>query len=50
MARGMKERLVAKIVIVENDADIAPLVQKLLEFEGHQAILVQEPREAAAVV
>jgi len=41
---------VAKIVIVENDADIAPLVQKLLEFEGHQAILVQEPREAAAVV
>ncbi len=40
----------AKIVIVENDTDIAPLVQKLLEFEGHQAILVQEPREAAAVV
>lgn len=50
MARRTKEYLVAKIVIVENDADIAPLVQKLLEFEGHRAILVQEPREAAVVV
>jgi len=39
----------AKIIIVENDRDIAPLVEKLLELEGHQPILVANPLQAAAI-
>mgnify|MGYP001111596826 FL=1 len=40
----------AKIVIVENDRDIAPLVEKLLELEGHKPILVADPLRAVDTV
>lgn len=40
----------AKIVIVENDTDIAPLLEQLLLMEGHQPILVYDPTEAMGVI
>jgi DNA-binding response OmpR family regulator len=40
----------AKVVIVENDQDIAPLVEKLLELEGHQTLVVGEPSLVAETV
>ena len=40
----------AKIVIVENDSDIAPLLEQLLLLEGHQPVLVYDPVEAMEVI
>ena len=40
----------AKIVIVENDKDIAPLLQQLLGLEGHTTVLVDDPQEAVATI
>jgi DNA-binding response OmpR family regulator len=40
----------AKIVIVENDEDIAPLLQQLLELEGHSTVLIKDPGKAASTI
>lgn len=40
----------AKIVIVENDTDIAPLLEQLLLLEGHEPILVSDPIQAMSVI
>ena len=40
----------AKIVIVENDTDIAPLLENLLSFEGHQTVTVTNPARALATI
>lgn len=36
----------AKIVIVENDKDIGPLMEQLLLLEGHQVIWISDPSQA----
>jgi DNA-binding response OmpR family regulator len=40
----------AKVVIVENDRDIAPLVEKLLELEGYTPLVVADPMMAAETI
>ena len=35
---------------MENDRDIAPLVEKLLELEGYQALVVGDPKLVAEIV
>jgi DNA-binding response OmpR family regulator len=40
----------AKIVIVENDTDIAPLLEQLLAFEGYETVIVTNPLRAMDII